>query len=318
MTNNKKSVLFASIAIVLLTSGSVLLIQTLNVFYPELSAWIVICSLMLSVFLYVAGTTCAGRSVNEIQKSRSSSSNADNSIIFAFLLIAVGLLLLGFNTGYFPLLWKNFFFSWSMLFVLIGAINLFRNHFILGIIIISAGIFFLLPKAKTIYPDIINKQLASSYWLPICIIIAGVLIILSIIFKSGRCKSQQKETCKKEPYSARDNQNKDGKINYRFTFGGTEQVILDPVFKGGNIDITFGGMELDLSRTSLPEGDTFLYVKATFGGIEITAPENWKIENHSDIFVGGFDDSRSKEIEKEKNRKLIIVSKCRFGGIAIQ
>ena len=77
-------------------------------------------------------------------------------------------------------------------------------------------------------------------------------------------------------------------------------------------------MELDLRRTSLAEGDTFLYVKAVFGGVEITAPDNWDIEIHSKGFVGGVSDSRVKNIEKDHTKKLIIIAQSTFGGIEIK
>ena len=311
MTKNKKCVLYASIAIILITSGCSLLIQTLNIFYLELPAWLVVCLSMVSTFLYLGGVTCMGRSVNLTQKL------SGNGILFALLLIAAGLLLLGLNTGFFPPLWKGFFFSWQMLLFMIGSICLWRRHFISGIVFLSVGVLFLTAKANTIYPDIINEQLADTYW-PVFIVVTGLLIIFSIILKPKRCKSQQKKTTWKESYTTNDSRNQEGKISDRLAFSVTEQVILDPVFNGGDINITFGGMELDLRRTTLPEGETMLYVKTTFGGVEITAPESWDIEVHSDTFVGGTDDSRPKNIERDKSRKLIIVSKCRFGGLVIQ
>jgi predicted membrane protein len=97
-----------------------------------------------------------------------------------------------------------------------------------------------------------------------------------------------------------------------------EQVILDPVFKGGMIETVFGGMELDLRRTSLPEGETYLYVKAVFGGVEIKAPEDWLIEIRSEAVLGGVTDDRIKSQNMDHTRKLIIVANAVFGGVTVR
>ena len=84
------------------------------------------------------------------------------------------------------------------------------------------------------------------------------------------------------------------------------------------IEVTFGGIELDLRRTTLAEGDTFLNINVVFGGVEITAPDNWDIEIRPNRFAGGIEDSRVKGLEKDRSRKLIIIAKCTFGGIDIK
>jgi len=77
-------------------------------------------------------------------------------------------------------------------------------------------------------------------------------------------------------------------------------------------------MELDLRRTSLPEGETFLYVRAVFGGVEIKAPDNWHIETRSESFLGGVSDERSKHQQIDFSRKLIVAANAVFGGVSIE
>ncbi|MDR2915624.1 MAG: cell wall-active antibiotics response protein, partial [Tannerella sp.] len=158
----------------------------------------------------------------------------------------------------------------------------------------------------------------------VLIVVCGILILLGAIIRPGRFRSgrfrkgHHHKGNWKENYTPGENENSDGKINYQFVFSGTEQVILDPVFKGGRIDVTFGGMELDLRRTSLAEGDTFLSINTTFGGVEITAPDNWDIEIQAKSTIGGVTDSRDKNTEKDRTRKLIIIATCTLGGIEIK
>ena len=309
--------MIAATSIVLMVSGGLLLNVTLNILYGTLPALLVILLTLSSVFLYIIGALFMGRCINNGRRRFMGMSGINHNVVFALILVAIGLLLLEFNMDLLPHIWKRFFFSWPMALLVLGIGQLFKPKFIGGVILSLTGIFFLFSKAANIYPDIeLYEQFISTFW-PLLIIIAGVLILLSAILRPGRRRFNHKVTCADDKQTNQ-SENNDGKINYRLTFSGTEQVILDPVFKGGNIDITFGGMELDLRRTSLAEGDTFLYITAVFGGVEITAPDNWDIELRQNRFAGGVEDSRVKGVEIDRTRKLIIIAKCTFGGIDIK
>jgi len=107
-----------------------------------------------------------------------------------------------------------------------------------------------------------------------------------------------------------------GVIDIEVVFGGCEQVYLDPVFRGGKISTLFGGVELDLRRTSLPEGDTYLRIESIFGGVEIDMPEEWLVELRSESIFGGFNDKRLPPVDGSytEGRRLIVSTSCIFGG----
>ena len=311
-----QNVLLAISSIVLMIGGGLLLYQTLNVYYNTSSALLVVSLSILSVFLYVAGASLMGRmKKNGIQQYWN---GVSSSIVFALVLVAAGMLLLGFNTACLPPVWKGFFFSWPMLLLIIGVGHICKFQFLWGIILAAVGKFFLFAKASAMFPgNAFYEEFSSTYW-PVLIIVCGVLILLSTVICSGKCSNKCNKGKWRENHTSNEGENNDGKINYRLTFSGTEQVILDPVFRGGDIDITFGGMELDLRRTSLAEGETFLYINVVFGGVEITAPDNWDIDLRQNRFAAGIEDSRVKGMEKDRTRKLIIIAKCSFGGIDIK
>jgi len=316
-TTRNKVIIFAALAFSLMIGSGVLLNWTMNNLYTTSTALIVISLVLISVFLYVTGASIISRCLKQNKIPRNQG-GLSNGIIFALLLIGAGILLLCFNTGIFPIIWKSFFFSWPMLLFIIGVIHICKLHFMWGIILAAIGKYFLFSEISKIYPDtLVYEQLVSTYW-PVGIILLGIIIFVSIIIRPKRFEHRHPKGNWHESYIAGEQENQDGKINYQFTFSGTEQVILDPEFKGGNIDVTFGGMELDLRHTSLPEGETFLYINALFGGVEISAPDHWEIEIRSKSFVGGVSDSRLKYIDKDQSRKLILVAKCTFAGIEIK
>jgi len=97
-------------------------------------------------------------------------------------------------------------------------------------------------------------------------------------------------------------------------FGNGEHIVLDPEFKGGDLNAVFGGITLDLRRTTLQEGETVLEVNAVFGGITIYVPVDWYVETHLDAVFGGFQDNRMPKEPLDTTRKLIITGSCVFGG----
>ena len=51
-------------------------------------------------------------------------------------------------------------------------------------------------------------------------------------------------------------------------------MVVDDEFKGGTVQAIFGGIELDLRKTHLPEGETMLHIEAIFGGVELFVPDS--------------------------------------------
>jgi hypothetical protein len=74
------------------------------------------------------------------------------------------------------------------------------------------------------------------------------------------------------------------------SFSGAQIRVDSQQFKGGCIDITVGGVQLDLRRATLAGQEVTLDVDNFMGGLEIQVPEGWRI--HSDIspMMGGIED----------------------------
>lgn len=313
-----KSVFLSALALVLMTGSGFLLGWTINTLSHSIETWLTFITVLVSVFLYVAGATWIGRILAQ-HGSEWKIGGFHNGIIFSLLAIGTGMLLLCLNRGILPVGWKYFFISWPMLLFVLGSCALCTVHYTPGIILAAVGTFFLVPRFATLFPGTSFDGQFLSVWWPVFIIIGGVLIFFSILFRP-------KHFCRVHPHRAKDywknhqvkqEENSDGKIDFKSIFSGMDQVILDPVLKGGTIEAVFGGVDLDLRKTSLREGETFLYVKAVFGGVEIKAPEDWHIEIRSESFCGGVTDDRHKSKDIDYSRKLILVAEAVFGGIAI-
>lgn len=245
------------------------------------------------------------------------------TIPFALLVIIAGAMLLGFNSGVLPFEWRRVFFSWQML-MLAGAMTEYaRGRFTWATVLLAASAFFIIKRLAPLYPDIAASGAGTSFW-PVLLIIAGVLILAGIFFRPrhkcahehcghGRGKPEKgSESCEWDGRGTRAS----GVIDITTVFGGSEQVYLDPTFRGGKISTVFGGVKLDLRRTGLPEGVTYLTIESVFGGVEIDAPEEWIIEIRNESIFGGFHDKRLPALNQgyDDGRKLVIKASNVFGG----
>lgn len=234
-------------------------------------------------------------------------------IIFGLLLIVAGLLFLSFNFGWIDEALKPILFSWPMIFIFFSIISFSKRDYSLGIILLILGCFFLLPRIARAYPLLIpgiDPAFTHNFW-PVLLILLGLIMVLRV----GNCKRSRK--CPYRPSESDPIENVNGRIEKNVLFGGSESIFLDPVFYGGMINTTFGGVVLDLRKTTLPEGETCLDIDATFGGVELYIPGDWLVESRFHTVLGGVEDKRLIS-QPDYSRKLILQGNLTFGGCEIR
>jgi predicted membrane protein len=218
------------------------------------------------------------------------------SVGFGILVIVAGLLLMARNTGILEPSVSRIIFSWEMLLVAIGAINLFSRHSIWsGFILMSIGVFFLLVNYFSL-----PFTLWHVFW-PVLIIFVG----LSMIFGAVKLR---KHHFFKQPSTANEEVFEDFAL-----FGGGEKKIQSQSFRGGKIIAVFGGSKIDLSQCTLAPGTNMIEVVAAFGGTSILCPADWNVKVEVFNIFGGYADKRSLS-NVDVNKVLIIKGVTIFGG----
>jgi predicted membrane protein len=221
------------------------------------------------------------------------------SLLFALLIVATGVLLLLKNSGMLSNEVADMIFSWQMLIIAIGFINLFGRGWFFGIILMLVGGFFLLSESS-----LISYQFKDAFW-PAILIIGGIGLIFSAVgvFK---CKSNNPFVI---PAGSSDNDH----IEDLLVFGGNERIIHSNSFKGGKITAVFGGSKVDLSKATLAEGNQEIEVVTIFGGAEIIVPSEWNIKLEVLNIFGGFVDKRRND-QVDLSKTLVIKGVAIFGG----
>lgn len=218
---------------------------------------------------------------------------------FGVLIIVAGLLLLAKNTGFLDASVSRVIFSWEMLIIAIGAVNiLWRQSLWSGIIMIAIGSFFLLVNFY---------HMPFSTWqifLPAILILIGIQMIFGAAKWRDRLHSSfQSQTIENEDF-----------FEDIAIFGGGERKIISSKLKGGRNIAIFGGSKLDLSHSNIESGDKpVIEVVAIFGGSTMLLPADWNVKIEVFNIFGGFSDKRfAGQIDNSK--VLIIKGITIFGG----
>ncbi len=203
----------------------------------------------------------------------------------------------------------NIYNAWPLVLIGLGLIlgvkHRFRNHAWWILILIGAAYsiddFPIIP-AKHIY--------AHDLLWPAAIIIAGLMIA----FRPHRKKY---EDC--PPFVTPKFTSEANDLNIEVLFGGRKEIITSKTFKGGHVQATFGGCELNMMQADNAE-PIELDLRITFGGVEIIAPSHWEVQNEIAPTMGSVEDQRSVRTPNpgEERRVLILRGSVTFGSVEIK
>jgi len=243
-------------------------------------------------------------------------------LFFGLSIALAGTLLLALNLGWLDTQLRQIVFSWPMVFVFFTILSLINRNYMSTLVFLGLSTFFLLPRMAGAYPDCIpwiGSDFAATYW-PILLIFLGICIAVGLYIGKGTMILIFGNTRKSTVFGYGEGvEGKDGFYKRKVAFGGAEDIFLEPVFRGGDISVAFGGVELDLRNTTLPEGDTYLNLNVAFGGVEIRVPYDWKVVEQVSAAFGGVEVDRKirQDQEIDHSRRLIITGSVAFSGCEI-
>ena len=215
--------------------------------------------------------------------------------VFGSLLIIVGVLWILRNLGMFTPQAEDVIFSWQMLLIGIGVLNIFSfEHRVSGVILIVVGVFFMLPKFMFV------PEIKHLFW-PVVFIAIGLIIL----FKRRAFKHRL----------AQDREDSVDFIDEVAIFGGSERIIASKNFKGGKSVSIFGGSTFDLLNSELAEGNNIIDSFMIFGGTKLIVPPDWNVKVEVTSILGGFSDKRNRISENpQEGKQLTIKGIAIFGG----
>lgn len=216
------------------------------------------------------------------------------------VIIIAGVLLLARNTGLLNSTVSRILFSWEMLLIVIGLVNiLWRRSIQSGLILISIGAFFLLVNFY---------HMPFSTWK---IFFPAIIILIGLQMIFGTCKL--KDRFKNRSIFTNEVGSEDFFEDLAI-FGGGERKIVSPNFKGGRMVAAFGGSKVDLSHCNIASGDRpVIEVVAIFGGSTMLVPSDWNVKVEVFNIFGGYVDKRHTA-QSDYSKTVIIKGVTIFGG----
>ena len=228
--------------------------------------------------------------------------------VLGVIVILAGLLLLARNTGFLDATVSRVIFSWEMLLIVIGVVNIFwRQSLVSGIILIGVGCFFLLVN---FYHMPFNTW---QIFLPALIILIG----LKMIFGGTRWPNQWHDRRHENWHDHRMFSQTVGSDDFFediAVFSGGDRKIVTPNFKGGRMVAIFGGSKVDLLNSNIAPGDRpVIEIVSIFGGNTIIMPSDWNVKLEVFNIFGGYSDKRNTS-QIDYNKTLVIKGVTIFGG----
>lgn len=201
----------------------------------------------------------------------------ENTVI-GFILIIIGVII-GLNAFHITNI-DLFFDGWWTLFIIVPCFfGLFKDQDKTGNIIgLIVGIYLLLYCQ-----GLINFQFAWKLVVPVIFVLIGLKMIFKDTFN------------KKKPH---------------------QNIYDNQLYTGGNYDVTFNGLILDLSKAYLNE-ETNITISTLFGGVDLYLTDDVNIQIQSSNFLGGVD-LHKRENKIENTKVIYLNARCIFGGINIK
>lgn len=227
-------------------------------------------------------------------------------ITFAALLIAIAIIIVLSATGVFPGYLRTIIISWQALIVLVGVKMLLLRCYLPGAFTVMLGSHFLVPKIYSVAG--IGAPFDAVTWNAISIALG--LVVLAIA--SVRVSKWIPNT--KGLFNV--DSSKSGAIQVSSAFGEIEHTIIQQPYSGIKTASAFGQLTLDMTKTMLKEGDSYLDVSNAFGATIVLVPSDWSVTTSVQSFFGGVKDSRQNK-PVATNKRLTIRGANAFGEIEI-
>lgn len=187
-------------------------------------------------------------------------------------------------------IWRDY---WPLILIAIGVVNVFGQNGIRysGIILIVIGTLFLMENLNFINIDV--WQLI----VPALVILVGLWFLLP--------KRENKPNSRHY-------------VRQMAFFSGAEIACDSNEFKGADLTVAFGGIDLDLRHVELSEErpakiDMFV----AFGGIDVIVPEGMRVRVTGIPLFGGWS-NRAVKVPSAEEADIVVNAFVMFGGMEVK
>jgi predicted membrane protein len=259
------------------------------------------------------------------------------SIIFGVCLLIIGALALLDNLNVFFVF--DFFDFWPVVFIVFGAMKIQNTRtesgFFIGGALILLGVVMTLSNL-----DFFNFRF---HWWPLFLILGGIALIVNRNDKKDRAGSASTvplgstaesrgaqslgaqsngavsldKGAESKGNGAQNNASKDyaSQLDIVAVLSGNTGKNASSDFRGGEITVVMGGVELDLRQANITS-EAVINVFVMWGGVELRVPNDWVVINQGSPILGGIEDQTENAANASK--RLMIKGVVLMGGLEIK
>jgi hypothetical protein len=107
-------------------------------------------------------------------------------------------------------------------------------------------------------------------------------------------------------------------LHRQYTFSGAQLNIESQAWKGGELGVTAGGVELDLRNARLAPEGAALDLRVVMGGVDIRVPDTWRVNCDVTPLFGGADDTTRTTQGAAEAPRLRITGTVTLGGVNVR
>jgi predicted membrane protein len=230
-------------------------------------------------------------------------SRIQSRVVFGLIVIAIGVLALLDNLHLFDMQVLHTF--WPLAFVVWGLLHIVNARTplgpLFGIGLVGLGSVMTLQKLGILHTSL-------REWWPVFLILAGILIV-------ARAFVPRTSVVRVHGLSAAAEIDHASLLDIRSAFSGQILKNDSQDFKGGRVEVTLGGIELDLRQASI-KGEAVLQVETFMGGVAIKVPPEWQVLVQVSPTLGAVEDKTVPPMNP--TQRLVIKGEVVVGGIEIK
>lgn len=216
------------------------------------------------------------------------------SIIFGSLIALLGVVLLLDNLAFIDA--AEVLQFWPVILIVFGVVQIVRRNDtggkVLGVIVGVIGLWLLLNNL-----DIVSLSVFALW--PLLLVGLGILMLA----RSSRADL---------PVAGVEGDT----VNAFVTLSGARRATSSKEFQGGNVTAIMGGCEIDLRQADIKGDSAVIDLFVLAGGIEVTVPPGWAVENSVTPLLGGVDDKTARPAGGGK--KLAVTGTVIMGGVELK
>lgn len=108
------------------------------------------------------------------------------------------------------------------------------------------------------------------------------------------------------------------RLNKQYTFSGAQLRIESQTWRGGELGVTAGGVELDLRTARLAPEGAILDLRVMMGGVDIRVPDTWRVHCEVTPLFGGADDTTRTTQGSADAPILRVIGTVTLGGVNVR